>query len=109
LSHYLLEVGRIVAMPQARAVIGTLIAEAAHDPELAASLYDRLVTPRRQPMIDRVTRAIEAGQLAPTTDAGALADMIVGPVYFRALMTREVVDEQFVGELLSAVGAANRA
>ncbi|HYG07050.1 MAG TPA: TetR-like C-terminal domain-containing protein [Stenotrophomonas sp.] len=59
-----------------------------------------------------IERAIARGELPQGTDAKLLLEMLSGPIYFRVLMTREVVDEGFiekvVGVLLDGVRSGQR-
>jgi AcrR family transcriptional regulator len=57
-----------------------------------------------------VTRAIERGELPTTIDPHLLVETLVGPIWFRLLLTGEPIDEEFVDSLctllLSAAGPA---
>jgi AcrR family transcriptional regulator len=50
-----------------------------------------------------VERAIARGELSPGTDPAAMIEALIGPIYFRLLMTREPLDKPFVEKLVDVV------
>jgi len=70
----------------------SLVAEALRDPGFA-ELHSAFVAERRQKVLEVIRRAVERGQLPADTDAGLLGTMLAGPVFFRALVTLEPLDE----------------
>ena len=85
--------------PRARQVLGALIGEAASDPELARALRERVVAPRRAELMARL--AHEPDRLAvPLADT---VDQIVGPLYFRTLISGADSDDEFVDSIVSAI------
>ncbi len=100
LRHGATDLGAVISTPRARAVLGSLISSAANDPELDAQLRSRLVQPRRGQLVDRIERAKAVGQLPADTDVEWLAETITGPIWLRALITREPVDAAFVDHLV---------
>ncbi len=109
LEGYLVEEQRILGTPRGRAVIASLAAAAANDPELEAELQDRLVRPLRARFVSRLEHARSAGQLATGIDLDLAADLLAGPVYYRALITGEGLDGTRIGPALDVVLAGNRA
>lgn len=73
-------------------VLPSLAAEARHEPGLAA-LHAGFVAERRAHVLEVIRRGMDRGQLPPGTDAGLLATMVAGPVFFRALVSLEPLDE----------------
>jgi AcrR family transcriptional regulator len=100
LESYLTDEQRILATPRGRAVIASLAAAAANDPELDAELRDRLVRPLRARFLDRLEHARASGELDGTIDLDLAADLLAGPVYYRALITGEAVDGSRIGPVL---------
>jgi AcrR family transcriptional regulator len=84
----------------AGAVFRALIGQAQHDPELAVRLRDDYLG--RQRARDRVPllRAVERGELSPDLDVDAAVDQLVGPIYYRVLVTGEPVPPGFTDELV---------
>jgi AcrR family transcriptional regulator len=64
-----------------------LMGEAARDPELHALITRVLVEPRRVVARKTVGRAVERGELRDDVDVDDLIDAVVGPVFFRLLIT----------------------
>lgn len=78
-------------------VLPSLAAEARRDPEFA-ELHQAFMGERRRKVLEVVERGVERGQLPPQTDADLLATMVAGPVFFRALVTLEPLDEPRLAE-----------
>ena len=70
----------------------SLAAEARHEPHLA-TLHTAFLDERRAHVHGVIRRGIERGELPPDTDVGLLATMVAGPVFFRALVSLEPLDE----------------
>jgi len=103
LVRYLGEVAGVVSTPRARGVLGSLIAESARDPDLAAALQARLVQPRQRELATRLERAVARGEIrldVPVPVAGA---QLVGPVYYRALVTMDPIDDELLGAVVDGV------
>jgi EmrB/QacA subfamily drug resistance transporter len=101
LTAYLCEEGAILSAPRSRAVIGTLIAEAARDPQLAEALRARLVRPLQAELRGRIEAGVADGELDPDLDDTIAADLLDGPLYFRALITGDPANESLVEPLLA--------
>jgi AcrR family transcriptional regulator len=54
-----------------------------------------------------VDRAIERGEVAPGTDPALVAELIIAPIYFRLLLSRDELDESFVERLAAQVAPVN--
>ena len=79
--------------PDSMAVVGTLLAEERHHPELLSAFRSRLVEPRRALLRDALADAIEAGELPQSADPEVLASMLVGSFYARYLATSAIPDD----------------
>ena len=79
-------------------MLGALIGEAAADTELASALHDRIVAPRRPSSPARLARG-RPRLLVPIDTA---ADLIARPLYHRALIVGEPIDERFINSVVSA-------
>jgi EmrB/QacA subfamily drug resistance transporter len=99
LLAYVTGVGEALGEPRARAIFGSLISEATSDPDLSAALRRRVFAPRRAEL---ATRLIEDhDQLAVPIEAAA--DLLVGPLYHRALIVGEAVDPTLCHAIVSSV------
>jgi EmrB/QacA subfamily drug resistance transporter len=100
---FLADLARNLAEPQAVAVIGALVGEAARDEDLAAALREQLITPRREAVRSMIERGVARGELAADTRVDLLADVLIGPLFHRLIITGEPVTEQLGHELAAAV------
>lgn len=50
-----------------------------------------------------VDRAIERGELPSRTDPALVLEMVVAPVHFRALLTRQTIDDELIDHIVDAV------
>jgi AcrR family transcriptional regulator len=77
----------------------SLIATAAHSEELAATVHDFMQ--RRVTLTEPIVhRAIERGEAPPETDARLVIESIVGPLWFRMLLTGEPLTDDIVDALV---------
>jgi EmrB/QacA subfamily drug resistance transporter len=106
-ERYLVEVTDMLSDPQTIQVIGQLIASGARDAELADALRTRLLMPRRLALVHMIDRGVERAELAPDTDREIMADMLVAPLYHRALVSGEPIDHDVSHRIVEAVMHAN--
>ncbi|GHB37863.1 putative transcriptional regulator, TetR family protein [Streptomyces xanthochromogenes] len=85
IRRYLRGFARFVTRDPAGKVLLALIAEAQHDADTATSFHKRYLGPRRAREREMLTRAIEAGEVAPRLGADATMDALVGPIVYCAL------------------------
>ena len=108
--QFLYEVADGLTKPENVRITGQLIAEGARDPALAAALRTRSLAPRRVALIAMIDRGIARGELPADTDQPVLADLLVGPLYHRALVTGEPVDHDIARRIVATVmGTHSRA
>jgi AcrR family transcriptional regulator len=77
------------------ASLRSLVDAAQRDPELAR-LHAATVAERRKPLTDVLERAIARGMLPAGLDMDRACALLVGPLFYRAMVTREPVDPAFV-------------
>ncbi len=84
------------------AVFRALAGQAQHDPQLAAKLRDDHLSAQR--VRDRLPlqRAVERGELPGDLDVDSALDQLVGPVYYRVLVTGSPVTREFTDDLVAA-------
>jgi AcrR family transcriptional regulator len=82
------------------AVFRALAGQAQHDPQLAARLRDDYLS--RQRARDRIPLelAVDRGQLPSDTDIDFAVDQLVGPIYYRVLVTGQPVPREFTDQLV---------
>jgi len=81
---------RSLLRPNGMALVGTVLAEEGHTPELLALFRERLVMPRRTIIRGILERARRHRELRPGVDLDAAVSMLVGAFYARYLATSKV-------------------
>jgi AcrR family transcriptional regulator len=84
-------------------VMQGLVSELATDPELAQAFRDGAVSVRGAEVERLVQRGIARGDLRPDTDAGSAHELLLGPVYYRLLLTGQPLDRAFATRTVDAV------
>lgn len=87
--------GAWLSDPQFGAVVVSLMAETQRDNRLAA-LHNGLTQRRRRRIEDVIRRAAERGDIPPTVDTAQMVDDLVAPMFYRAFVTLEPLDEAFI-------------
>jgi AcrR family transcriptional regulator len=99
-------IGRFLTASDAGAVFRALAAQGQHDPRLAARLREEHLTHQRIRDRQPLERALQRGELPAETDLDTLVDRLVGPLYYRALVTGQEITEAFVAQLIRATLAS---
>lgn len=105
------DVVRFQANPDLGPPFAALMAEAQQDPALGPLLLERFIRPRRAPIVDRLRRAQEAGQLPGTLDVEAVLEVVFGALFHRLLLPSGPLDSAyafFVVDTIFAGAAAVR-
>lgn len=102
-----LRVRDAVESPTMRRSLPSFLA-AAHDDPVIADLHARFVDDRRRPVLDRLARARDAGQVAADADLDLLVDLLSGPLFYRELLRRQATGDDRVAALVDAVLATAR-
>ncbi|HEX4250690.1 MAG TPA: TetR/AcrR family transcriptional regulator [Pseudonocardia sp.] len=109
LRSYLRRLTRFLVESDPGEVFRALIGQSLHDPEVATVFRGRCVDEQRDRDRLLVERAIERGDLPADLDVNTAVDQLVGPVYYRILVTGQAVDLDFVDALVdSFLGYAGR-
>ncbi len=82
-------------------VLSAIVGAAGQDAELAAVLRRGVLEPREAVLRARLERAAGDGELAPDVDRNVLVDVLLGPVYHRALITGGTLEPAFAGEVVA--------
>jgi AcrR family transcriptional regulator len=101
LCHHLRQLAVFLAETDAGAVCRALAGQAQHDPEVAARFHAEFVAPQRIRDQAPFRRAQLRGELPDDTDIGLAADQLVGPIYYRVLITAEPVPPEFTDALVN--------
>ncbi|RDI22912.1 TetR family transcriptional regulator [Lentzea flaviverrucosa] len=84
------------------AVFRALTGQAQHDPQLAARLRDDHLSHQRDRDRVPLQRAIERGELPADLNVDTALDHLVGPIYYRVLVTGAPVSRAFTDDLAAA-------
>jgi AcrR family transcriptional regulator len=106
LAHFAGDLCRILATPPTSALIPGLIDAAERDGGLAR-LLAQFTTGRRRPVHEAVQRAVERGELAENVDPELVAGLLLGPLFYRRLLSREPLDDEFRAVLVETVLAVS--
>ena len=87
----------------AQTIIAGLISDMHHNPELAATLREQFIEPRRADNRDLITSAIERGDLPADTDIGLLIDRLVAPIAYRALVTGAPITPNLAATIVNQI------
>lgn len=87
----------------ARTIIAGLVSEMNHNPDLADTLREQFIEPRRADNRETLTRAIERGDLPANTDIELLIDVLVSPVSYRALVTGAPIPPGFAEQVVDRI------
>ena len=72
--------------PESRRITAGLVADLANDPELAATYVSQYLSPRRATVWQVLQRGIDRGELDPGVDFAFAYDLLVGPLFMRAVV-----------------------
>ena len=102
LRAYLSRLARFLRDSDAGAVFRALVAQAQHDPVFAARFRTRYLDEQRGRDQLPLRRAQQRGRLPADLDLATATDQLVGPLYYRVLVTNEPVDADFTDRLVEA-------
>jgi AcrR family transcriptional regulator len=100
LRLHLANLAEFLTASDAGAVFQALAGQAQHDAKMAARFRAEYLN--RQRDIDRIPlqRAVARGELPPDTNIDLALDQLVGPIYYRVLVTGQPVSAQFTDVLV---------
>lgn len=105
LIELLVVTAAVIGTPGGLAIMGSLLAAGAHDPELIAAFRDRVVRPRHLVVDAVIARAAERGELRDDVDLEALDAMLFGAVLARATLG-ERLDRPWVERVVATAWQA---
>jgi AcrR family transcriptional regulator len=100
LRAYLRLLAALLGESETGAMFRALIGNGHLDPAFGDRFRAQYVDAQRRHNRRMLERAVERGELPPSLDLDAEADQIVGPLFYRALVTCEPLDEGFVDRLV---------
>jgi AcrR family transcriptional regulator len=108
LRDHLRQVATFLTATDAGAVCRALAGQAQHDPEVATRFQSEFVEPQRERDREPLLRAQRHGDLSQTEDIDLAVDQLVGPIYYRVLVTGQPVPPQFTDALVDRYLAQDR-
>ena len=84
-------------------LLAGLVGEIGRNAELADTLRNSLIAPRRAALNEVFARAAKRGELRTGVDAELAADLLFGPLYHRLLFTGAPVTAKVAGDLADLV------
>ncbi len=84
-------------------VMQGLVSDLATDPQLALAFRERVVSVRDAEVERLVERGIARGDLRPDADPATVHDLLIGPVYYRLLLTGQPLNRAFAKRTVDAV------
>jgi AcrR family transcriptional regulator len=100
LRDQLRQIATFLTATDAGVVCRALAGQAQHDPAVAAQFRSEFVAPQRERDRQPFLRARRRGELSQTGDLDLAVDQLVGPVYYRVLITGEGVPPEFTDALV---------
>jgi AcrR family transcriptional regulator len=100
LRAHLRNLARFLTQTDAGTVFRALAGQAQHDDKLARRLRADYLARQRQIDAVPLLRAIERGVLKKNLDIELAIDQLVGPIYFRVLVTGDTVTQKFTDALV---------
>jgi AcrR family transcriptional regulator len=80
-----------------------LVSEIATEPELARVYRERVVEPRRDQLAPVIERGIARGDLRPETDVRLVHEFLLGPVFYRLLLSGGSLDRGLAARLVDGL------
>jgi AcrR family transcriptional regulator len=80
-----------------------LVSEIATQPELAREYREQVVEPRRDQLAPVIERGIQRGDLRPDTDVRLVHELLVGPIFYRLLLSGGPLDRKLGTKLVDAI------
>lgn len=94
---------RLFTETPAGSLMKGLIAEAQSQPEIARSLQEQWLAPRREAAAVYLRRGMASGELRDDLDVEVTTDQIFAPFYYRLLLEHEPLSHAFAQTLLQQV------
>jgi len=88
--------------PNARILAG-LVDAMSRDTELAEAVRAGLLSGRRRVVFDLIERGIARGEIRPDADVEVVADVLVGPVIMRTLITGRPITPRLARQIVTLV------
>jgi AcrR family transcriptional regulator len=109
LRHFLTAMVEALNTPLARHTIPGIAGEILDDPELAAAFHGHIVDVTRERVTEALERAVARGELRAGADPLLVSELLLGPVFWRLLLSGKALDDGYVNAVTEQVAAGLRA
>jgi AcrR family transcriptional regulator len=92
--------------PESRRITAGLVADLATDPDLGHLYVSEYLVPRRAIVFRVLQRAVDRGELASDADFSFLHDLLVGPLFMRAVVWGEPLADDMAEKTADVILAA---
>ena len=103
LVHALRDTARTMTTTIAGRTIRGLVPALGEDPAFAEAFRSTLVGRRRREMAKVVERGLARGDLRPDAPLDLIGELLVGPLFWRLLLTGEPLEDPFADRLVDGV------
>ena len=94
---------QLLGTPPFGPAMQALVSVIATEPELAETYRARAIQPRRVRLAEVIERGVARGDLRPDTGTEILHEFLLGPVFYRLLLSGGSLDEGLAGRLVDAL------
>jgi AcrR family transcriptional regulator len=94
---------KYLAAPPGGPAMQALVSEIATEPELARAYRERVVEPRRAQLEPVIHRGIARGDLRSDTDVRLVHEFLLGPVFYRLLLSGGSLDRGLAARLVDGL------
>ncbi|HKN50261.1 MAG TPA: TetR/AcrR family transcriptional regulator [Actinomycetota bacterium] len=84
-------------------ILTGLTVEMAHNEELAVAVREGLLKPNREVVLATLRRGVDTGELRPDANLDVVADLLVGPMFFRILVSGTEVTPELASDTVDLV------
>ena len=89
--------------PESRRVTSGLVADLVDDPALAETYVREYLVPRRAAVWEVLQRGVDRGELRPDTDFAFVYDLLIGPLFMRAVVWGQTLSRDAAEQTADAV------
>ena len=93
----------LMSSPGTRRVTAGLVADLASDPELSEKYVHDYLVPRRDSVFEVLRRGVDRGELDPTTDFAFVYELLIGPLFQRAVVWGQPLPPELAEQTVDVV------
>jgi AcrR family transcriptional regulator len=106
IRDYLEGAFRLLRRPLAFRILPDFYSEMSRDTDLAVAIRSTVLEQKRASIRQLIGRAVARGELSDQNRYDLAFDLIVGPIYWHAVIARSTTDEFYLADLAKAITAA---